>query len=94
MRSTSNLPLATILRRSAAPIPFLKVGASGQTTTDYSLGIYQFGGFYQVADFAGERGNTTVELGAGARFIQQDFQVKARNRHSRPASPGQADERY
>ena len=62
----------------AAPIPFLRVGASGQSTTDYSLGIYQFGGFYQVADFAGERGNTTVELGAGARFIQQDFQVKAR----------------
>jgi len=62
----------------AMPIPVLRVGVSGQSQTDYSLGIYQFGGFYQVADFAGAQGNTTLELGAGARFIQQDFRVKAR----------------
>lgn len=59
------------------PIPILKVGVSGQTETDYTLGVYQFGGFYQVADFVGERGNTTVEVGAGVRFIQQDIRIKA-----------------
>lgn len=62
----------------ARPIPYLQVGVGGQSTTDYSLGVYQFGGFYQVADIGGARGNTTVEVGAGARFIQQDFEVKAK----------------
>ncbi|ODS00135.1 hypothetical protein AUC68_03215 [Methyloceanibacter methanicus] len=62
----------------ATPIPFLRIGASGQSTTDYSLGVYQFGGFYQVAEIGGKRGDTTLEVGAGARFIQQDFEVKAK----------------
>ncbi|WP_141701855.1 hypothetical protein [Methyloceanibacter stevinii] len=62
----------------AQPIPILKVGASGQTETDYTLGVYQFGGFYQVADFVGEQGNTTLEVGAGARFIQQEIRIKAK----------------
>jgi len=62
----------------ATPIPALRVGVSGQSSTDYNLGIYQFGGFYEVADFVGDHGNTTVEVGAGARFIQQQFRVKAR----------------
>ncbi|MDJ0514401.1 MAG: hypothetical protein QNJ62_13250, partial [Methyloceanibacter sp.] len=33
---------------------------------------------YQVADFVGDHGNTTVEVGAGARFVQQEFRLKAR----------------
>ncbi|MEM7294920.1 MAG: hypothetical protein AAF420_16200, partial [Pseudomonadota bacterium] len=60
------------------PIPALRVGASGQSTTDFSLGLYQFGAFYQVADFVGEHGNTTLEVGAGARIVEMDFRVKAK----------------
>ena len=62
----------------ANPIPGLQVGATGGSEADYNLGVYQFGGFYQVADFVGDYGNTTVEVGAGARFIQQEFRLKAR----------------
>ncbi|MEM9592342.1 MAG: hypothetical protein AAF967_13575, partial [Pseudomonadota bacterium] len=62
----------------ANPIPGLQVGATGGSEADYNLGVYQFGGFYQVADFAGDYGDTTVEVGAGARFIQQEFRLKAR----------------
>lgn len=61
-----------------SPIPAITLNQSAQVRTDYELGIYEFGGFYQIADFAGAHGNTAVELGAGARFIQQDFRLKAR----------------
>ena len=61
----------------ASPIPLLDVSASSRSKTDYNLDIYQFGGFYEVADFVGDRGNTTLEVGAGARFIQQEFRIKA-----------------
>jgi hypothetical protein len=33
--------------------------------------------FYEVADFVGNRGSTTLVVGAGARFIQQEFRIKA-----------------
>ncbi|WP_045364996.1 hypothetical protein [Methyloceanibacter caenitepidi] len=62
----------------AQPIPVLSVGVSGQTETDYTLGVYQFGGFYQVADFVGQQGSTTLEVGAGMRFIQQEIRIKAK----------------
>jgi hypothetical protein len=61
----------------ASPISLLDVSASSRSKTDYNLDIYQFGGFYEVADFVGDRGNTTLEVGAGARFIQQEFRIKA-----------------
>lgn len=62
----------------ASPIPALNFQATGQNNTDFTLGIYQFGGFYEVADFAGTQGNTTLEFGAGARFVQQEFRVKTK----------------
>ena len=62
----------------AEPIPILKLSGKGSSSTDYSLGVYQFGAFYQVADFAGDNGHTSLEVGAGARFIDQNFRVKAR----------------
>lgn len=62
----------------AQPIPSLQLKGSGNSTTDYTLGVYQFGLFYQVADFAGMHGNTMIDLGTGARFIEQELRVKAR----------------
>lgn len=61
------------------PIPALKLSGSGSSQTDFNLGVYQLGAFYEVADFAGANGNkTTVELGAGARYIHENLKIKAK----------------
>ena len=63
--------------REASPIPQLKLTGSGRSQTQYDFGVYQFDAFYQVAKFPGASGNTTLELGAGARYIEQEFRIKA-----------------
>ena len=60
-----------------SPIPQLKLTGSGQSEIQYDFGIYQFEAFYQVASFPGASGNTTLEVGGGARFIEQEFRIKA-----------------
>lgn len=62
----------------AEPIPILRLDGKGTSSTDYSLGVYQFGAFYQIADFAGAKGHTAFDAGAGARFVNQNFRIKAR----------------
>lgn len=61
----------------ANPIPILKVTGSGRSETQYNFGVFQLGGFYQVASFPGSSGSTMLELGGGARYIEQDIRIKA-----------------
>lgn len=62
----------------ASPIPQLQLEGNAQSASDLKFGVYQADAFYQVADFAGPSGgNTSVELGAGARFVQMDLTIKA-----------------
>lgn len=62
----------------AQPIPALKLKGDGRIHTDYTFGVYQADAFYQIANFAGAKGNTTVELGGGARFVQQEIDITAK----------------
>ena len=62
----------------AEPIPALKLNGDGRIGADYKFGVYQADAFYQIANFAGPNGNTTLELGAGARFVEQEFKVTAK----------------
>ena len=62
----------------AQPIPALKLKGNGRIGTDYTFGVYQADGFYQIADFAGANGGkTTFEIGGGARYIQKKLNVTA-----------------
>ena len=61
----------------ASPIPQLQLTSNGRGSSQYKFGVYQFDAFYQVANFAGATGNTTLEVGAGARFIEQELNIKA-----------------
>lgn len=61
----------------AQPIPAVTLTRDARVGADYTFGVYEAGAFYQVANFAGAKGDTTVELGAGARYIEQEFNIKA-----------------
>jgi len=61
----------------AEPIPALKLNGDARIGADYKFGVYQADAFYQIANFAGAKGNTTLEVGAGARFVEQEFNVTA-----------------
>ena len=62
----------------AEPIPALKLTGNARIGADYTFGVYQADAFYQVADFAGPNGGrTSVELGAGARYIEQELNITA-----------------
>lgn len=62
----------------AQPIPALTLTGSGRIGADYKFGVYQADAFYQIADFAGPNGGrTSVELGAGARYIEQELDITA-----------------
>lgn len=61
----------------AQPIPQLTLKGDGRIGADYKFGVYQTEGFYQIANFAGANGNTTIELGGGARYIEQKISVTA-----------------
>ncbi|WP_372928962.1 hypothetical protein [Methyloceanibacter sp.] len=64
-------------RRPSARSSQLFDTGSGKSETQYDFGIYQLEAFYQVAKFPGASGNTTLELGAGARYIEQELRIKA-----------------
>jgi len=60
----------------AQPIPALKLKGNARIGADYTFGVYQADAFYQVADFAGPNGGSTrFELGAGARYIEQEIDI-------------------
>ena len=61
----------------AQPIPALKLKGNGRFGSDYTFGVYEADAFYQVANFAGANGNTKLELGGGARVVQQDLSITA-----------------
>lgn len=62
----------------AQPIPALTLKGNARIGADYKFGVYQADAFYQVADFAGPNGSRTrFELGAGARYIEQEFDITA-----------------
>lgn len=63
----------------ASPIPQLQLKGDAQIGSDLKFGVYQADAFYQVADFAGPSGSkTSVELGAGARYVELDLTIKAK----------------
>jgi hypothetical protein len=61
----------------AQPIPALKLQGDGRAHTDYTFGVYQADAFYQIANVAGAKGNTTIELGGGARYVEQEINITA-----------------
>lgn len=61
----------------AQPIPALTLNGNGRVGSDYTFGVYQADAFYQIANFAGATGNTKIELGGGARVVQQDLSITA-----------------
>lgn len=61
--------------RQVNPIPVLTLKGDARIGADYELGIYQTTGFYEVAHFSGAKGDTTLELGAGARWVRQELDV-------------------
>jgi hypothetical protein len=62
----------------AEPIPALQLKGDGRIGSDLDFGVYQADAFYQIANFAGAKGNTTIELGAGARYVEMDLTVKGK----------------
>ncbi|MEZ5827347.1 MAG: hypothetical protein R3D30_00020 [Hyphomicrobiales bacterium] len=61
----------------AHPIPQLTLKGDARIGADYTFGVYQADAFYQIANFAGAKGNTTVDLGAGVRVVEQDLKITA-----------------
>jgi hypothetical protein len=63
----------------AEPIPALQLKGDGRIGSQLDFGVYQADVFVEVANFAGTKGNnTTVELGAGARYVELDLTIKAK----------------
>lgn len=63
----------------AEPIPALQLKGDGRIGSKLDFGVYQADAFYEIANFAGAKGNDTkIELGAGARYVEMDLTVKAK----------------
>lgn len=63
----------------AQPIPALTLDGDARIGSELDFGVYQAGAFYQVADFAGPGGRaTTFEIGAGARYVELELDIRAR----------------
>ena len=60
------------------PIPALQLQGDARIGSDLKFGVYQADAFYEVTDFVGPGGGkTTFELGAGARYVELELDVRA-----------------
>jgi len=63
----------------AEPIPALQLTGDARIGSELDFGIYQAEAFYEVANFVGAKGGkTSIEFGAGARYVELDLQVRAK----------------
>lgn len=62
----------------AEPIPALQLTGDGRIGSDLKFGLHQADAFYEVANFAGSSGNTSVELGAGVRYVELELDIQAK----------------
>jgi len=63
----------------ADPIPALQLQGDGRIGSDLKFGVYQADAFYEVASFVGPGGGkTSFELGAGARYVELELDVRAK----------------
>lgn len=61
------------------PIPALQLQGDARIGSDLKFGVYQADLFYEVTDFVGPGGGkTTFELGAGARYVELELDIRAK----------------
>jgi len=60
--------------RQANPLPNLSLGASGQAGVNFKYAVIEAGAAYEIGRW-GARGDTTVDLFAGARYWHQELSL-------------------